>query len=518
MVVSSGTIYMPPRALMGYSELQQPGYAEFVEATTRTKGMVFLAANDGFIHGFKVTDNDTSVQLNHQFGYMPRRILNELQRYTDNSNTALRSQPYFNDNTPMIADVKLDGGFATVLVNTFGRGAQGFAALDVTKADTVSSSTEDLVIREFTQEDDNDMGYIVSQPAVDDSNYSTQIVHVKRNGAKRPAVILGNGIESRNARAALFVVYLDATGGYDKLVLPGVNNGLATPRVIDIDASGTADLVYVGDLLGNVWSINITDTSKLSEVTAANFNTSKSIVYKLFTANAPIVSAPLAKRFEPAGLCAKCYMVNFATGKPTVSPLMYDFNPGQHAVYGIWDKNNRETVNASTLVEQKILGVTSDKKVIVSNNPVNYANETNGNKRGWYFNLRPGEMVVANPKYRPGGSMLFFSLAPPTSNGATCTARSGWTYNLIATSGGPTNRSFDTNNDGLINSADIINFNGKNSYPGGESSEGIMGNVQMTSSANSIVESIVSPNGQKELIGSLLNAPRRINWQELDNR
>jgi hypothetical protein len=45
-----------------------------------------------------------------------------------------------------------------------------------------------------------------------------------------------------------------------------------------------------------------------------------------------------------------------------------------------------------------------------------------------------------------------------------------------------------------------------------------MGNVQLTSSANSNVESIVNPDGGKELIGSALNAPRRLNWQELDNR
>lgn len=518
MVVGSGTLYLPPRGLMGYSELQQPGYAEFVKTPTRKNGMVFLAANDGFVHGFKVVDNDATVVLTHQFGYLPKRILNEMVRYTDNSNTALRSKPYFNDNTPMIADVKLDTGFATVLVNTFGRGAQGFAALNVTKADTVTESTDDLVIREFTQNDDSDMGYIVAQPAVDDTNYSTQIVQVKRSGVNRPAVIIGNGIESRNARAALFVVYLDATGGYDKLVLPGVNNGLATPRVIDVDANGTADLVYVGDLLGNLWAINIKDTKTLSEVTLDNFDASKSIVNKLFSANAPIVSAPLAKRFEPTDVsCTKCYMVNFATGKPSVSPLIYDFNPGQHTVYGVLDKNNLSTVNVSTLVEQKILA-TIDNKVVVSTTPVNYGAGENGNKNGWFFKLRPGEMVVANPKYRPGGSMLFFSLAPPSSNGTTCTARGGYTYNLVATSGTATKRSFDTNNDGVINSADLVDFGGKKNYPGGEASEGMMGNVQITKSSGSTTESTVSPSGKRELIGSLLNAPRRINWQELDNR
>ncbi len=518
MVVSSGTVYLPPRGLAGYSEIQQPGYADFVKTPPRKNGMVFLASNDGFVHGFKVVDKDSNVTLSHQFGYMPRRILSEMVRYTDNSNSSLRSQPYFNDNTPMIADVKLDTGFATVLVNTFGRGAQGFAALDVTKADTVTAATDNLVIREFTQNDDLDMGYIVSQPAVDDSNYSTQIVQVLNNGVKRPAVIVGNGIESRNARAALFVVYLDATGGYDKLILPGVNNGLSTPRVIDVDANGIADLVYVGDLLGNLWSVNISNTKKLSEVTAANFDSSKSIVYKLFAANAPIVSAPLAKRFEPTGVsCAKCYMVNFATGKPSVSPLIYDFNPGQHAAYGVLDKNNLTTVNISTLVEQTILA-TIDNKVVVSTTPVNYGAGDNGNKNGWFFKLRPGEMVVANPKYRPGGSMLFFSLSPPSSTGTTCTARGGFTYNLIATSGSPTKRSFDTNNDGLINSADLVDFGGKKNYPGGEASEGIMGNVQTTSSSGATTESTVSPTGKRELIGSLLNAPRRINWQELDNR
>lgn len=504
MVVSSGTIYLPPRALMGYSEVQQPGYAEFVVNPTRQKGMVFLAANDGFIHGFKVSDQgNANVTLTHQFGYFPKRLLSEVQRYTDGTEKSLRSQPYFNDNTPMIADVKLDNGFATVLVNAFGRGAQGFAALNITQADSVTETTSNLAIREFTEKDDDDMGYIISQPAVDDNNYSTQIVHVKRAGSKRPAVIVGNGINSRNARGALFVVYLDAAGGYDKIVFNGLNNGLATPRVIDVDANGTADKVYVGDLLGNLWSVNITDTSQMT-------------ASKVFTASSPIVSAPLAKRFEPAGVCAKCYFVNFATGQPTVSPLLYDFNPGNHTVYGIWDKGDNATVNSTSLVEQTILG-TVNNNVVVSNTTVNYTKDSSS-KRGWFFNLRPGEMVVANPKYRPGGSMVFFSLAPPGKIGTTCSARSGWTYNLIATSGNSPKRSFDSNKDGVINSSDIITYGGKDSYAGGEESEGIMGNVQMTSSHNSIVESLVNPSGNRELIGTPFNAPRRLNWQELQNR
>lgn len=504
MVVSSGTIYLPPRALMGYSEVQQPGYAEFVVNPTRQKGMVFLAANDGFIHGFKVSDQgNTNVTLTHQFGYFPKRLLNEVQRYTDGTEKSLRSQPYFNDNTPMIADVKLDNGFATVLVNAFGRGAQGFAALNITQADSVTETTSNLAIREFTEKDDDDMGYIISQPAVDDNNYSSQIVHVKRAGSKRPAVIVGNGINSRNARGALFVVYLDAAGGYDKIVFNGLNNGLATPRVIDVDANGTADKVYVGDLLGNLWSVNITDTSQMT-------------ASKVFTASAPIVSAPLAKRFEPAGVCAKCYFVNFATGQPTVSPLLYDFNPGNHTVYGIWDKGDNSAVNPTSLVEQTIIA-TVNNNVVVSNTTVNYTKDSSS-KRGWFFKLRPGEMVVANPKYRPGGSMVFFSLAPPGKTGTTCLARSGWTYNLIATSGNSPKRSYDSNKDGVINSSDIITYGGKDSYAGGEASEGIMGNVQMTSSHNSIVESLVNPSGNRELIGTPLNAPRRLNWQELQNR
>lgn len=504
MVVSSGTIYLPPRALMGYSEVQQPGYAEFVVNPTRQKGMVFLAANDGFIHGFKVSDEgNANVALTHQFGFFPKRLLNEVQRYTDGTEKSLRSQPYFNDNTPMIADVKLDNGFATVLVNAFGRGAQGFAALNITQADSVTETTSNLAIREFTEKDDDDMGYIISQPAVDDNNYSTQIVHVKRAGSKRPAVIVGNGINSRNARGALFVVYLDAAGGYDKIVFNGLNNGLATPRVIDVDANGTADKVYVGDLLGNLWSVNITDTSQMT-------------ASKVFTASAPIVSAPLAKRFEPAGVCTKCFFVNFATGQPTVSPLLYDFNPGNHTVYGIWDKGDNSAVNATSLVEQTIIA-TINNNVVVSNTTVNYTKDSSS-KRGWFFKLRPGEMVVANPKYRPGGTMVFFSLAPPGKMGTTCLARSGWTYNLIATSGNSPKRSFDSNKDGVINSSDIITYGGKDSYAGGEASEGIMGNVQITSSHNSIVESLVNSRGDNELIGTSLNAPRRLNWQELQNR
>lgn len=505
MVLGSGLTYVPKAALQNRSELAAPGYESFLLNPPRSTNMVFMAANDGMLHGFRVTDGGgSSATLSEQFAYLPRRLLGVMNRYSDSTAFQLYANPYFHDNTPMVNDLYRNGAWTTVLVSAFGRGAPGFAALDITRGDAVTESTTNLVIREFTDQDDADMGYIVSQPTVNETGYASQIVNVKRGGVVRPAVIVGNGIRSTNARAALFVVFLDATGGYEKLVLPGTTNGLSTPRVLDLNGDGIAETVYAGDLLGNVWRIDI------SNATASAMTSTR-----IYTAMAPIASAPLAKLYSPAGNCRNCTMVNVATGRPTVGPLMYDFSPGQNALYGLWDTLQSTPIATSSLVAHTT-SYSNANVVLVSNQTVNYTSSSSSNK-GWIYSLPNEQMVVANPVYRDNGVADFFTLSKPGLTGATCQAGAGWAYALLAATGNAPPRSFDTNNDGQVTSADLITVGsgGGISAAGVSTSSRNLGQIWALSNGSDAVKNL-NPDDSHRAQGARVMVPQRLTWQEMD--
>jgi type IV pilus assembly protein PilY1 len=505
MVLGSGLTYVPTRAIQNRSESAAPGYESFLLNPVRTRNMVYMAANDGMLHGFRVTDNaSTSVSLSEQFAYMPRRLLSEINRYSDSTAFQLWANPYFHDNTPMVNDILRNGAWSTVLVSAFGRGAPGFAALDITRGDAVTETSSNLVIREFTDQEDADMGYIVSQPTVNDIGYATQIVNVKRGGVVRPAVIMGNGIRSRNERAALFVVFLDSTGGYEKLVLPGVANGLSTPRVLDLNGDGLAETVYAGDLLGNVWRINITNATA-SAMTST----------RLYTAMAPIASAPLAKLFSPVGNCRFCTMVNVATGRPTVGPLLYDFSPGQNAVYGLWDTLQASPIPTSSLVANYTLN-NGTAWQFVGERTVDY-NGTTSSKLGWMYALPFDQMVVANPAYRDNGVSDFFTVGKPGLSGSTCQAAFGWTYALLSATGNAPTRTFDRNNDGQVNGIDMVLIGGAGAHAiaGMMDSSRNLGQVSALRNGSDVAKNL-NADGSIKSQGARVMVPQRLSWQEMD--
>lgn len=449
MVLNSALVYMPTAGVMGYSEASQPGYQTYASATGRKKGTLFMTANDGMLHAFTVTDTGSGASMDEQFAYMPKSLLGKMNLYTDGPKDALMANPYFIDNTPMVADIKRDGVWGTALVGAFGRGGKGLYALDVTAADKVTKSSANIAIREFTDADDADMGKIIAQPITNDYNYSAQIIQVKTpTGATRPAVIVGNGAQSTTNTAALFIIYLDKTGGHTKIKLGAASaspNGLATPFVVS--QNGVAQRAYAGDLLGNMWVIDLNNVGAMTS----------RLLYK---ASQPINTAPAVKAFAPAGTCVDCYMVNFVTSTPIAGVLNFDFKIPQQTAYGVWDTNQAAVVPTSSLVPQAFDGAKSGAAFTMTKRTVIF-DATPTSKKGWYLPLPAGEMAVANPFLRDSGAVVFFTIREPGLVAGMCSNISGSVYEIDAATANPLDMSIDINGDGLVNNSDLI-ITGKN--------------------------------------------------------
>ena len=308
-----------------------------------------------------------------------------------------------------------------------GGGGRGLFALDVTDpARFTEANARSLVNFELSENDDADLGYI-----------SGPIDVVKLNNGKW-AALFGNGYNSGGSgESALFVVDIDS-GEVIKKLKTGAGsaaspNALATPLAIDTDSDATVDVVYAGDLLGNMWKFD------LSSSNPAQWK----VDYKLFQAGQPITGAPDAGEHPNGG-----FMVYFGTGK-YLEPSDVASAPG-NTMYGIWDKGATVSGNLVQQIFTNLPDMNGAGYRTASSNPINW-----NTQNGWYANF-PGtaERVVSAPILR-GGRVIVTSIIPSS---AECSPGGvSWLNEVDWLTGGllPV-APLDTNGDGLVNSNDTL--------------------------------------------------------------
>jgi len=333
-IVNSNPIYMAPPAA-GYSDVDYPGYEAFASTWRTRPPIVWAGGNDGMLHGFNVKAGDANLGK-EVLGYVPAPVYANLSQLTAQG----YSHRYFVDGSPMLADAVVNDAWKTVLVGGLNAGGKGYFALDVTDPDAtfIQTRAADLALWEFTVDDDADLGYTYNWPARNLSNgQSRQIVRMNDG---RWAVIVGNGYNSGAGKAALYILFLNGgTDGtwtvgsdYIKLVAESASgsNGLSTPVPFDRNGDGKADVIYAGDLKGNLWKFDVSnaDLGQWQVALAGQ---------PLFTAHdgagnaQPILAPPEITVHKLGGV-----MLLFGTGKyleavDTTSTAVQSF-------YGVWDR------------------------------------------------------------------------------------------------------------------------------------------------------------------------------------
>lgn len=454
----------------GYSDDDYPGYSSFRSALLNRKPVIYLGANDGMLHGFDVsvdaaTNMPTPTSGNEALAYVPAEVFGKLSKLTGQTYNA--SHQYYVNNSPMVADADLSGiggtGWKTVLVSGLGQGGQGYLALDVSNpANFSEANAASIVLWEFTDQDDADLGYTFNQPTTNRLNgASAQIVRMSNN---KWAVVVGNGYNNTEAdgaasttgHAVLYILFLEST--FSGAWVAGSNfikidtgagtaaspNGLATPLPVDTDGDEKIDTIYAGDLQGNMWKFDVSSAAPATWAVANAGN-------PMFTAQAGqvITSAPQVFAHPKGGR-----MVLFGTGKflevsDATGPYV------TQSLYGIWD--NGSTVSFSNLVQQTVNSVVTGAGTnyrTVSSNPVDYS----GTARGWYMNLSAGESVPFNTLVS-SGMALFSSLIPSADPCAF--GGEGWLMALDPLTGEPPAAgTFDANGDGVITAQEAVTSGG----------------------------------------------------------
>ncbi|MCX6572593.1 MAG: PilC/PilY family type IV pilus protein, partial [Candidatus Aminicenantes bacterium] len=317
------------------------GYAEFKEAHAARPKVLYVGANDGMLHCFDVA---TGEEL---WGFIPYNLLPKLRNmYAVDAanNSRYYAHDVYCDGSPSVADVLINGSWKTVLVTGQGPGSGStlgggniagainyYWALDVTNPADPQPLWEITHTYKSGNKTYPSMGETWSSPAIGKINHS---------GTARWVAFMGSGYDnvksgSFNVGRRFYIVRLDtgeiisvssevsqvntaslsgarAAYSYANIVatIPG------SPTAIDLDQNGFTDSVFVGDLDGRLYRVNVTGTNPNSWTLTA--------IYTDYL-NYPIVTKPAvwADPLEGGPARARVY---FGTGGDDLAPTDRDYS------------------------------------------------------------------------------------------------------------------------------------------------------------------------------------------------
>jgi len=483
-VVHSDPVFVPPPGppLFFYKDnLETVAYSSFVASNNGRKNMLLFGSNDGALH---IHDADNGIEL---LAYVPSMVYNNLSSLTD----PLYQHQFYVDQPISFWDVFYGSNWHTVAIGGLGKGGQGIYALDITDPTLlVEANAINVAMWEFSDADDADLGYSYTKPSI-----------MKMNNGKW-MVAFGNGYNSTEADgnasttgdAILFLLDVEhgGKGGAGLKVKLSTENGTAedptaTGRanrltdIIAIDKNNDqlVDYIYAGDMFGNLWKFDVSD-SNANNWSIIKQGTTPKPLFVATDANGdrqPITIGPAIQFHQKKN----GYMIYFGTGKYVENGDPFDLS--LNTFYGVWDReeSNITTIGRAHLLEQQMLGentsqfASTDARLTTANNLSWYTGSgtPSGNPvtryLGWYINLANidntqnpilrGERLDGDV-YVFGNRVEFQTLIPDSD---VCTGGgTSWIFALNATTGSRflTSTPWDYNTDGNFGDLDKVNWGG----------------------------------------------------------
>lgn len=264
VIHSSAVVIRGPSG--GYDEKHAPGYSDFVDDNQNRKNILLVGANDGMLHAIDV-DNG-----NELWAFIPSQSLANMHKLADPDYV----HQSFVDASPTITDVKIGTKWRTIAIGGLRLGGQGYYALDITEP------LQPTVLWEFTdnplsKKGNADMGYSFNESFVARIPGSTKTngkwVAFLPNGYNNTE---NDGFASTTGNSVLFMVDI-ATGIELGKFDSGVGilessdgttpNGMAGPVASDAVYDLVSEAVFVGDLRGDVYKIDLQNTDGTSSGT-----------------------------------------------------------------------------------------------------------------------------------------------------------------------------------------------------------------------------------------------------------
>lgn len=404
---------------------------------------VYIGANDGMLHGFDAATGE------EQFAYIPKEVMGKLKSLSDLDYKT--SHKYFVDGDMVVTSTGQTGG-SNYLVGTLGRGGKGLFGLDVSDPDNFEADDvkwEYTPSASSTAASDADLGYMLGRP----------VLGKMKNGDM--AVLVGNGYNSSNEKAVLYVIRVSDGQILAKLDT-GVagDNGLAPPGLRVNSDTNEVEYAYAGDLHGNVWKFDLTSSSP------SEWTVSPTPLFKAIgpDGKAQPITAPMnvIQNTVVADANYGKWFIHFGTGSDFRTNDPSDLSV--QSWYGLIDEGS--TITRSELVSRKIT-----EEGTVAGRPVRVFEEAKSGdmtgKKGWYIDLKlqpsgpeEGERIVTKSNYyKLVEPTLLVSSVIPVEDVCTPGGR-GFLNAVNPFTGGRLNQHlFDLNEDGQFTNADGLGGN-----------------------------------------------------------
>ncbi|KAF1720769.1 hypothetical protein CSC75_10400 [Pseudoxanthomonas wuyuanensis] len=470
-IVNSQLVYVGApngRLFYGAEFTGASSYGAFVAAQASRKPVVYVGANDGMLHGFDATTGEET------FAFVPSEAVANLREYTSPDYV----HRYYVDGEITVADAYIGGAWKSILVGTLGRGGRGVYALDVTNPSAVK------LLWEKNATDIPALGNVLGKP----------IIAQLADGDWR--VLIGNGPNSTGDQAQLVTIRLSNGNATTVNTGVGTNNGMSGVNAWNTGVSDFVDVVYAGDLRGNLWKItNLTaNTPTVTALFQAQYGSTEQ----------PITAAPMVSKHPSSGQT----WVFFGTGRYLNRDDLS--NKEVQSWYGIIDRGS--PISGRTGLKQ--IAIIADVELTNGFSARVIDESTAPGTNGWYMDLltsgstAEGERMVV-PNMFQGLTLIGTTRIPDTEDICDPSGR-GFVMAINPFTGGRLPQSFfDTNGDGKFDNDDLVNGNAASGLglPSGPNNPIFIGDVMLTNMDNA--------KGHVIKTNSSMLQPSRVSWREV---
>jgi len=250
---------------MGDPLHSQPVVVNYGGTKAAPDSLVFVGTNEGYLHAI---DAETGIE---EYAFVPQHLLENLDTYYDNQPTLNRLYGMDGDLTLWVNDANNNGVISgdsehAYLYAGMRRGGRQYYALDV----TVKDKPEHLWTIEGGKTGFEELGQTWSKPTLAKIALDGDVKRVlifaggydpmQDNTTIRSADTMGNSLFVVDAENGdlIWKPTIDTTGSdYSEMVYSIPSD----PRVIDVDGDGLSDQIYVGDMGGQIWRFDISNTA-----------------------------------------------------------------------------------------------------------------------------------------------------------------------------------------------------------------------------------------------------------------
>jgi type IV pilus assembly protein PilY1 len=429
-------------------------YTTFQTNEQSRLNVVYVGANDGFLHGFRAGTESltgvvspTSIDGQEVLAYMPGAVVNTIHNSTnaalDLANTQY-AHNFFVDATPGFGDVFYQGAWHTWMVGGLGAGGQAIYALDITNpqaSGTQFSEANAANVVKFEVSSATITCQNVSNCGANLGNtYGTPQIRRFHNGMW--GAVFGNGYGSSTGDAGIFVMVLNPGSGsgpptpqfYYLSTSSAGGNGIAYVTTADLDGDHVTDFVYAGDLKGNIWRFDLTSFCPMGSCPSPTSPGPWAV-----TAGGPLFKATIGTSSVAQPITAAVVVAGAAVTTTSTPQVIVGFGSGQRnqftntsaatyisgsqSIYGVWDWNF-SAWNALPLQGATYASLTSSQMRTASG-----ASSTTlavSNLQQQAFTISGGNIVASNTP---------FTYATTCTGSGGCAGKFGWWAALISTNG-----------------------------------------------------------------------------------